>query len=90
MKTLADRLRDNPARAGREQCYRCANKIGDAEYVVNDEALVRHYECPAITPERLAEIERAFSFTTGYGMFYDMRDEIERLQRKLAAQGNEA
>jgi len=40
------RLRDNPAAAAREQCYRCARLIGDAEYMVTRDGMVRHQECP--------------------------------------------
>ncbi len=39
-------LEDRPALAGAELCWRCAQLIGDAEYLVNDQAMVSHRDCP--------------------------------------------
>lgn len=40
------RLENRPEEAGRMQCYRCGRKIRDAEYLVDDYGMPRHFCCP--------------------------------------------
>lgn len=43
-------LENNPAKAGKEPCYRCGQLIGDAEYIVNEDGAPRHFSCTLTTP----------------------------------------
>lgn len=44
--SVAARLENRPEEAGRESCYRCGARIGDAEYLTTQDGCVRHFACP--------------------------------------------
>jgi hypothetical protein len=39
-------LANNPAAASKMECYRCGQRIADAEYLLNEDGLPRHFCCP--------------------------------------------
>ena len=84
--TIQETLRDNPALASAERCFRCAKPIGDEAYDVNIDGCVYHDECPSRHTYLVAVYleDRAFGGPEEGGWWYDT-GELVRVTKSFAS-----